>query len=42
MMDKAGCRDARFINKNGAFQGFFWLAPMLLKLRQHIGLQSQI
>jgi len=42
MMDKAGCWGARFINKNGAFKHFFWLAPMLLKPQQHIGLQSQI
>jgi hypothetical protein len=42
MMDKGGCREAQFINKNGAFKDFFWLAPMLLKPQQHIGLQSQI
>ncbi len=42
MMDKAGRQDAQFINKNRPFKDFFWLAPLLLKLAQHIGLQSQI
>jgi hypothetical protein len=42
MMDKATCRDAQFINEIKAFKEFLWLAPMLLKPQQHIGLQSQI